>query len=153
MDNNAPSNKPAADTARGKFARLFLQAAEGVNFQRIPVPMAMAVAALETGWGAGGLFKRTNSLFNIKATPSWGGARAEVNGSEGKVFFRAYPSLRDSIVDWVQLISGRQIYAKAYLFAQAGDFKGFFDSLQKAGYAGADHQYSAKLERTFSALA
>jgi flagellum-specific peptidoglycan hydrolase FlgJ len=144
-----PVNSPLS---RLEFARNFLAAAGQVDMKGIPAAMAMSVAALETGWGTGGVFQKTNSLFNIKVTPAWKGSKVQIKNSDGLVEFRAYGSWAESIRDWVALISGTKYYHEAYAFALAGNFKAFFSALQIAGYAGSDTQYAAKLENTHKAI-
>lgn len=134
-----------AQKTRADFARRFLEAARTVNMAGINPNMALSVAGLETGWGTGNVFHQTNSLFNIKATPSWSGRVFETKNSDGTVYFRAYPTLAASVTDWVRLISTGPRYKKAYARALAEDYHGFFKELQAAGYAGDDSLYSQKL--------
>ena len=143
---------PEPVKSRADFAQRFHEAARSVDLKGIPVNMALAVAALETGWGTGSVFLRSGSLFNIKAT-NWNGPSLAVRNEEGLVYFRSYPTWAESLLDWVKLITTLKRYTKAHLLAKAGDYKGFFNALQEAGYAGGDKLYSAKLEKTISALA
>lgn len=139
----------APSEGRRLFADSFLGAARSVEMRGIPLPMAMSVAALETGWGTGAIFKKTLNLFSIKATASWRGPTHSVlSKAEGSVSFRIYGSLAESVRDWVDLVTSLSRYRPAYAAALAGDYKGFFQGLQRGGYAGADTEYSAKLSNT-----
>ena len=131
------------------FARKFAVAAARVDLKGIPPSFALSVAALETGWGAGKVFKNTNNLFSITAGSSWRGVT--FTASTGFVF-RVYNSLEESIADFVRLISTSKLYGKAYDAARNGNSAGFFAGLQQAGYAGSDVQYAAKLGRTLEVL-
>lgn len=141
----------APSPSRSDFASSFLAAAKAVDLKGIPVNMALAQAALETGWGTGGVFQTTQNLFSITATSAWKGGtwKNPVNG----LVFRVYPSWSSSIKDWVALIGGTSYYAKAYALAVAGNYKAFYQELQDRNYGGSDAQYAAKLTTTYQAVA
>jgi len=142
--------EPERGGTRADFVVQFKAAAALVDMRGIPIDLALAVAALETGWGTGRVFQRSKNLFSIKAGSSWGGSVLPVENAEGSVRFRAYGSWEDSIRDWVELITRVKRYATAWAFAQGGHFKEFYQALQAAGYAGGDTQYSAKLSNTLA---
>lgn len=145
------TKKPTAGANRQGFAEAFILAASKVDMRGIPVPMAMSVAALESGWGTGRIYQASNNVFSITASASWRGPKLPV-ASTGFTF-RIYGSLTESIRDWVGLIAGSKLYAKTYAAALTGNFKKFFDELQAAGYAGSDLQYSAKLQTIHNFIA
>jgi len=139
----------APSEGRRLYADSFLTAARSVEMRGIPLAMALSVSALETGWGTGAIFKKTLNLFSIKNSASWPGPTLSVlSKTEGNVSFRIYGSLAESVRDWVNLITSLSRYRPAYLAALAGDYKGFFQGLQRGGYAGADTEYAAKLTNT-----
>lgn len=145
------TKKPTVGANRQNFAESFILAASKVDMRGIPVPMAMSVAALESGWGTGRIYQASNNVFSITASASWRGPKLPVAATG--FTFRIYGSLTESIRDWVGLIAGSKLYAKTYAAALSGDYKKFFDELQKAGYAGSDLQYSAKLQKTYEVIA
>lgn len=135
---------------RADFAAKFRDAARFADLRGIPVDFALAVAALETGWGTGRVFHQTNNLFSITAGSSWRGVTYKA--STGFVF-RVYNSLTESINDFARLIATARIYDNAYEQARRGNADWFFGGLQAAGYAGSDTEYAAKLKRTLEVLA
>jgi flagellum-specific peptidoglycan hydrolase FlgJ len=147
---NSPK-KPASGPTRQNFAESFLAAASKVDMRGIPVGIALSVAALESGWGTGRIYQASKNVFSITASAAWRGPKLPVAATG--FTFRMYATLSDSIKDWVGLISGSKLYAKTYAAALSGDYKKFFDELQKAGYAGSDLQYSAKLQKTYEVIA
>lgn len=114
----------------------------------------VAQAALETGWGRH-IPRRpdgssSHNLFGIKAGAGWRGDRVAVPTLEFRdgvmqretARFRAYPSLEDSIDDYVRLLQSSPRYHPA--LAQGTDPRGFTQALQRAGYA-TDPGYSDKI--------
>ena len=87
------------------------------------VPMIQS--AHESANGNSGLARRHGNLFGFKATDSWkkagkpvadmptweviGGKRVDI-----KQEFRAYPTWRESFLDWARLISTLNVYKKAH---------------------------------------
>lgn len=127
-----------------------LPATRSVDMRGIPQLFALAVAALETGWGTGRVFLQTKNLFSITAGSTWRGATYKA--STGFVF-RVYQTYAESLADFVRLISTTKRYAAAYQAAIRNDAAAFFTEIQKAGYAGDDVKYAAKLMRTLEVLA
>lgn len=134
---------------KGDFVTKFKDAARAVDMKGIPVMFAFAVAALETGWGTGKVFRNTNNLFSITAGSSWRGVTFQASTG---FTFRVYNSWTESIADFVRLISTSRLYAVAYDQARRGNADWFFGGLQKAGYAGSDTDYAAKLSRTLGGV-
>ena len=106
-------------------------------------------AALETGWGEH--VPQGNNYYGIKAGSGWSGETEDfgtheyVNGEKVNLSdtFRAYPSLLESMQDYVSLIQGQERYAKAAPLSW--DPERYFDEIQKAGYA-TDPEYASKLK-------
>jgi hypothetical protein len=113
----------------------------------VPASIAIAQAALESGWGAS---TKGNNLYGIKAGNSWNGARIDVatheflNGMMRPVTdsFRAYASAKDSIWNYGRMLAGNARYAGV---VQAGSANEAADELQRAGYA-TDPKYASKLK-------
>lgn len=118
----------------------------------------IAQAALETGWGKSLLAKGkdggSQSLFNIKADPSWDGRKTSVHTLEfeqgvpvrRRAQFRAYESLYDSFEDYVRLITDSPRYREAV--RAGGDALAYVKALQEAGYA-TDPAYADKISRVY----
>lgn len=121
----------------------------------------VAQAALESGWGQRSIRhadgREAYNLFGIKAKGGWGGERAVVSTLEyesgvavrKREPFRAYSSYRESFMDYAEFILGNPRYAKA--LASASNPKGYYQELQKAGYA-TDPAYANKLTAMLKAL-
>ena len=137
------------DGIKAKFVEKLMPLAKEIGAAAGLNPVAIvAQAALETGWGRhtpGG-----SNLFGIKAGGSWKGSSVsalspeERNGkmSVERSSFRAYSGIRESMLDYADLITGNSRYARA---AGAGSVDEYFEELQKAGYA-TDSRYAEKLK-------
>jgi peptidoglycan hydrolase FlgJ len=109
----------------------------------------IAQAALETGFGRHQPGGQSNNLFGIKAFASWRGARVQAETTEvrdGRVrtesaAFRAYDNVRDSVGDYVALLSQPRYTAARNTGA---DVAGFARGLQQGGYA-TDPDYARKI--------
>ena len=123
----------------------------------LPAAAVLAQAALETGWGqyiAKDIItgKSSNNFFNIKARSNWTGefitkdTRECINGvwSTVSAKFRAYPSPRESFLDYGYFIlhgsNGR--YDDAV--ANVNDPEKYVEEMWKAGYA-TDPKYVQKI--------
>lgn len=123
-----------------------VKAVEGIGMNPL---VLVAQAALETGWGRH--VPEGNNYYGIKAGASWQGPTQDLDSPEfeqGAMVtrnsrFRAYPSVLESMQDYVALITGNERYAKAA--TKSFDPDTYFDEIQKAGYA-TDPQYAAKLK-------
>ena len=114
----------------------------------------LAVAALETGWGAhmpsAANGDRSNNLFGIKAR-GWSGPviHAQTLEYESGGFvrklepFRRYASAQQSFEDFVHFIKNQPRYAA--VLDSGGDPVAFVRALQQAGYA-TDPDYAGKIE-------
>ena len=122
------------------------KAVEGIGMNPL---VLVAQAALETGWGQH--VPEGNNYYGIKAGSSWQGPTQDLDSPEfehGAMVtrnsrFRAYPSVLESMQDYVALITGNERYAKAA--TKSFDPDTYFDEIQKAGYA-TDPHYAAKLK-------
>jgi hypothetical protein len=103
--------------------------------------ICIAQAALETGWGTTSLMKNANAYFGIKAGKSWKGkvysSRTKecydgVNYTSITDTFRAYSSLRESVADYFDLITGSSRYAAACNVTNA---KECITAIKKGGYS------------------
>lgn len=123
-----------------------VKAVEGIGMNPL---VLVAQAALETGWGK--YVPEGNNYYGIKAGKSWTGMTQDLDSPEfenGAMVtrhsrFRAYPSVLESMKDYVSLITGNERYSKAA--NKSFDPDTYFDEIQRAGYA-TDPQYSAKLK-------
>lgn len=123
-----------------------VKAVEGIGMNPL---VLVAQAALETGWGKH--VPSGNNYYGIKAGRSWTGMTQDLDSDEfenGAMVkrnsrFRAYPSVLESMKDYVALITGNDRYSKAA--GKSFDPDKYFDEIQAAGYA-TDPHYSAKLK-------
>jgi flagellum-specific peptidoglycan hydrolase FlgJ len=138
----APAPVPAAKTPRGKFHAEFLEKAKNVDWRGINPLMALAVADMETGFGNGGVFKKTNNLFSMTKGSWWAGPVYKVpsNGLE----FRKYDTWEASMRDFVALMH-RPYYSRALSHALAGDFPKFALTLKALGYDASEPRYAQLL--------
>lgn len=131
------------------FKERFLDEAKKADLRGVSPLIALAIAGLETGWGSGGIFKKTNNLFNLKATSSWKGPVYPASDGGN---FRVYSSWGECMKDWSLWFEKSKIFKNAFYHATANRAKETFVELQKGGYAGVDKDYAGKLQRTFERL-
>jgi flagellum-specific peptidoglycan hydrolase FlgJ len=113
--------------------------------------VALAQAAIESGWGESGLTKRANNFGGIKAGSTWKGkvlvlpTREFINGKNITVqaAFRAFDSPADYFKKRVEFLRGLPRYRR--LFA-SDDFVAEAHLFQACGYA-TDPQYGQTLVR------
>lgn len=123
-----------------------VKATEGKSMNPL---VLVAQAALETGWGKH--VPAGNNYYGIKAGASWSGPVQDLDSPEfenGRMVsrnsrFRAYPSVLESMQDYVALITGNERYAAAA--DKSFDPDRYFDEIQRAGYA-TDPNYASKLK-------
>jgi len=113
----------------------------------------IAQGALESGWGTSSSYINHNAIFGIKASDSYiaaGGlyytSKTTEQRSDGSSYvitasFRAYASLRDSIVDYQNLITGASRYAAA---VNNTDKTATITAIKAGGYA-TDVNYVTKV--------
>ena len=84
--------------------------------------VCIAQSALETGWGTSPVMIKANAYFGIKAGTSWKGRVYSTKTQEcynGRDYttitdlFRAYDTLKDSVADYFDLITGLDRYSRA----------------------------------------
>lgn len=95
--------------------------------------IAVAQAALESGWGSSELASKYNNYFGIVADSSWKGKTIKFN-SNG-LTYRSYDSIYDSIYDYVRFLNQNTRYKNNGVF-DAKSYKEQAKALQNAGYAG-----------------
>lgn len=123
-----------------------LKAVEKVSMNPL---VLVAQAALETGWG--NHVPDNNNYYGIKAGSSWSGPVKNLSSGEfenGEYVdrvssFRAYPSVLESMQDYISLINDNKRYEKASKISFDPDK--YFDEIQSAGYA-TDPNYASKLK-------
>lgn len=118
-----------------------LQAERGIN-----PSVTLLQAAHESNFGLSKLSLTYKNLFGIKKSSAWTGGTVNLPtkevGADGKLytvnqFFKTYPTYKDSMNDWADLLESG--YPLAYSAAQHGDFDLFFQGLAKGkwgAYAG-----------------
>lgn len=133
---------------RQAFLKALYQAADGEDLAGIPAEFLAAIAAHETGWGAGNVFRQTANYFSITVGKWKGPVFLAASG----YVFRKYPGGRESVRDFVALISKAPRYAKAKLAGQRRDAAAFFRELAAAGYGDPNDGagYATKLERVLA---
>jgi len=119
----------------------------------LPAAVAIAQAALETGWGRQRIIDKWNgrdshNLFGIK----WNGqgdyvtidAREYLDGRwvRHQERFKAYESYEDCFMDYANLLSNSKRYSRALEYKS--DPVAFARAIHRAGYA-TDPQYSDKI--------
>jgi len=114
---------PATEEDRASFVKAIREAATQVNMDGIPVEVIMPHLALETGWGRGDIFQKTNNPGSIKGKTDAGAYKDTA----------IYPDLKAGIEHYVQLLHAPR-YAKALDAARDGDVPRFAKELQEAGY-------------------
>lgn len=144
---NQPPN--SGDRKRAEWVASLMPGAEPTARKLGISPEAIiAQAALETGWGRSAI---GNNIFGVKAHGGWTGKTQDVStwehvdGRDVQIMdrFRDYDSVADSFADHFAFLEQNSRYAKAGVFAKAGD-EAYFLALQRAGYA-TDPAYAAKL--------
>ena len=117
----------------------------------VPADIALAQAALESGWGGSGLTVNANNFFGIKADKSWLGEKyptltKEWNGTSFITIssnFRKYDSPKGSFDDHGFFLRKNKRYATLFNLP-INDYVGWANGLKKAGYA-TDPDYANKL--------
>ncbi len=115
----------------------------------VPISVTVAQGILESAWGKSKLTREANSLFGIKASRDWKGARYRIASDEvihGRRVsvvsdFRAYPNWAASIYDHGHFLL-RPVYATAQPYMH--DPAKYARAIHHCGYA-TDPLYSVKL--------
>jgi flagellum-specific peptidoglycan hydrolase FlgJ len=130
------------------FAKLAQDSCHGTG---LCASVALAQAAIESGWGESGLTKRANNFGGIKAGSTWKGkvlvlpTREVIKGKSiiVQAAFRAFDSPADYFKKRVEFLRGLSRYRP--LFA-ADDYVAEAHLFQQCGYA-TDPQYGNTLAR------
>lgn len=106
----------------------------------IPAPVAIAVSALETGWGR---YVKGNNYFGIKGSGQEFKTHEYVDGKRIKIVdgFRAYDSMEASFMDFGLFLNENPRYKKCFETETPHEF---VIEMHQAGYA-TDPEYSNKL--------
>lgn len=119
---------------------------------KIPVPVTLAVAGLESDWGRSDLAKKANNHFGLKVKPGWEGweyCKDTQEYSLGKghhqewACFRKYPLIKRSYQDFGRFLLKEERYWRLRTL-ELNDYPGWAEGLQQAGYA-TDPAYAQKL--------
>lgn len=103
--------------------------------------VCIAQSALETGWGTSPVMVKANAYFGIKAGTNWEGRVYSTKTQEcynGRDYttitdlFRAYGSLKDSVADYFDLITGLDRYSAA---CNQADARKCIQAVKDGGYA------------------
>lgn len=144
-----------AATATASQAQQFIDKAKAAVLND-PMPglfasVAIAQAALESGFGLSGLSTKYQNYFGIKASSGWKGKTSVMKTDEyenGKKVtinsgFRVYSSLQDSIADRNNFLKVNIRYTKGGVFS-AKTPEDQAKALQASGYA-TDPAYASKI--------
>jgi flagellar protein FlgJ len=144
---------PDASDQRREFVKAISLLARAIEvLSGIPWALCITQAAHESDFGRSGLSVQAHNLFGVTGD-TWKKqglpvidmpTREWVSGKPTTMTrpFRLYQSYGESLLDWARLIVFS--YPKAVAAARAGNSAGFFDELQKGGYA-TDPKYAEQL--------
>lgn len=135
------------------FAEAVPQAQAGEAEFGVPTSVALAQAALESGWGESSLTRDGNAYFGITCGTDRGPIatgcvrkvtqECDTNGCHDEVaLFRSYANRTDSFRDHGHFLRNNARYAAA--FAYTGDPDQFIREVHAAGYA-TDPEYADKI--------
>jgi len=121
---------------------------------KIPAPLILAVAGLESGWGRSELAKSANNHFGIKAKKEWRGMSYCKNTLEyGNYYpdqpymaqqcFRKYFYIRESYQDFGSYIQSKHYY-RQLLYYPSWNYRAWAEGMQRNGYA-TDPEYAKKV--------
>lgn len=117
----------------------------------IPLCIILAVAGLESDWGASEVARAGNNHFGIKDTDWLGPVYCKITNEyfpavgpvTTRACFRKYRLIADSYRDFGRFISTRKYYRHCFNYP-SWDYVGWAYALQYAGYA-TDPNYAEKL--------
>jgi len=147
-NNNNNTGNTNANTKQGKFIEQLAKYAKKEasnrkkNGQHWSLPsVAIAQAALETGWGSSSLMTKAHAYYGIKAGSNWTGkvysSKTQecydgVNMTTITDTFRAYDSVEESVRDYFDLICKTERYKNA---RDKKDARTCITAIKNAGYA------------------
>jgi flagellum-specific peptidoglycan hydrolase FlgJ len=119
---------------RDQFKQKFYSEIAGLDLKGFPAWLLAGLASYESGDGSGNLAgSGRNNIFSLQAPKSWKGSKI-LQTSTGN-WFRAYPSYREAVADFLNLLIGWPTkYGKAVDAAKNSDAAAFAGALQVAGY-------------------
>ena len=103
----------------------------------IPASVTLAQGILESSNGQSRLARNENNHFGIKATPSWiagGGKYGIYTDDKPNEKFCSYDSVGDSYEHHSRFLKENSRYASCFKLSP-DDYKGWAQSIEKAGYA------------------
>jgi hypothetical protein len=122
------------------FVTLLDDVIRGVRPDLLPSSrkVAIAHAALESGWGEGAAARNGFNYWNVTAGPSWTGATSTGPDQDGAgkpitQTWRAYGSPLEAAADYFQLLSWSR-YRPALAALEAGKSLAFVQALGSGGY-------------------
>lgn len=130
-------------TYNSTLDEMLLRELQTIDTKGINKDYIYTVGVEESGHGKSQAYKLAKNIFNI--TDDESGIKI------GKRKYKIYAKAKDSINDYVRLISTRRRYHHAYRAGVYDNRLEFFSALQKAKYA-EDPQYAMKLERVFNEI-
>lgn len=156
----APINAPIiekGDTPSEFIYKVYPAAEQAASQIGVPTRFLLGLVANETGWGKH-VLEGTNNLGNIKADPSWEGAKSKhkvwevINGKKVNVTddFRNYNTIEEALQDWVNFLTSNPRYSSFLKFAKANpnaSIKELSEKFAATGYA-TDPKYASKLRWT-----
>lgn len=135
--------KGGKELARANFYSVSVKLAREVEAKYgVPWKVCVAQACLESGFGQSELTQKALNCFGHTK----GSANVPSITMEGEDF-RSYTSLRESFMDYGQLLSGSDKYKEA--FNHKDDPKRFLEEVLKGGYA-TDPEYLSKVEKVIA---
>jgi len=114
----------------------------------VPISILLSQAILESGWGTSRLFEKANNIFGVWSIdpnePRIKAAQARVNK---QVYLRKYPTLKESIADYMKLLARHKAYSEFRKELQVtDDYKVLVPKLDK--YSEMEEVYISRLLAT-----
>lgn len=118
----------------------------------IPLDLALAQAAIETGWGTSRFALEGNSLFGQWTFQSTGGIKPSERESDAKHFVASFPDLRGSVRAYMRNLNTGRAYSKfriirAQLRAEGKPLQGEVLARYLQRYSQRGEQYVAEIRR------
>lgn len=138
---------------RKDFLAKFYADIKGLDLKGFPAWLLAGLASYESGDGQGNLAVKGNNIFSLQVpAKGWTGAKI-LQASTGN-YFRAYPSYREAVQDFLDLlINWPSKYGPAVSAARAGSAEKFAGALQLAGYGDPGKMtYASELVSRISAI-
>lgn len=119
---------------RKDFLAKFYADIKGLDLKGFPAWLLAGLASYESGDGQGSLAVKGNNIFSLQVpAKGWTGGKI-LQASTGN-YFRAYPSYREAVQDFISLLIGwPSKYGNAVAAAREGSAQKFAGALQVADY-------------------